>query len=149
MDLADHIPNLLRPVERLLIGGRVDADGLNAARAEGVTQVIDLLPELEHCGFDEAAAAARIGLAYVNLPITGAADLSRENVLAFDRLLAPADPACRLVHCASGNRVGALFALRAGWLQGLPFPRAMQIGRDHGLTKLEPVVAQLLTHGSP
>lgn len=144
MSLAEQIPNLLRPQDHVLTGGRVDANALLAAKEAGVSRVIDLLPEHERGGFDESAACAAIGLAYVNLPIVGAADLCREKVAEFDRLLAQATQQTVLVHCASGNRVGALFALRAAWLQGLPLPRAMQIGRNHGLTKLEPVVAALL-----
>ena len=44
----------------------------------------------------------------------------------------------------SGNRVGALFALRAHWLQGLPAVEALAVGRRYGLTKLEPLVMQIL-----
>lgn len=142
--MTHSIPNLLHPSTHILVAGKLDADSIIQAKAEGVAHIIDLLPDTEHAGFDEAAASKVLGIRYSNLPIFGAADLTRENITAFDRLLDdPAQPVT-LVHCASGNRVGALFALRAGWLQKLPFSQALQIGRNHGLTKLEPVVAQLL-----
>src|SRR5690606_4186192 len=65
--------------------------------------------------FDEASAVHAAGLRYSNLPLAGASDLTRENVLAFDTLLAGAERPL-LVHCASGNRVGAMAALlAAGW----------------------------------
>ncbi|HKJ95517.1 MAG TPA: hypothetical protein VKA32_07805, partial [Gammaproteobacteria bacterium] len=49
-----------------------------------------------------------------------------------------------MVHCASGQRVGALVALKAGWIDGLPVDQAMEVGRKAGLERLEPVVrAQL------
>ena len=35
-------------------------------------------------------------------------------------------------------------ALRAAWVQGLPAAEALQVGRRYGLTKMEPLVAQLL-----
>ncbi len=142
--MSDIIANALHPDPGTICCGRMDAIALAAAKAAGVSRVIDLLPENERAGFDEAAACAALQLDYAWLPIAGAADLSRENIAAFDRLLA-AVPAPRvLVHCASGNRVGALYALRASWLQGKSPLQALALGRAHGLTKLEPVVAQLL-----
>ncbi len=49
-----------------------------------------------------------------------------------------------LVHCASGNRVGALFALRAAWLDGKEKDLALKIGRERGLTSLEKTVSEML-----
>jgi len=54
------------------------------------------------------------------------------------------NPSPVLVHCMSGNRVGALFALRAFWLQGMSAVEALAVGRRYGLTKLEPLVVQIL-----
>ncbi|MGD9583304.1 MAG: sulfur transferase domain-containing protein [Lysobacterales bacterium] len=142
--MSDVIANAQRPDPGTLCCGRMDASALAAAKAAGVEWVIDLLPETECAGFDEAAACAALQLGYARLPIAGAADLNRENVAAFDRLLADSPAPMVLVHCASGNRVGALYALRAGWLQGKSPLQALAVGRAHGLTKLEPVVAQLL-----
>ncbi|MDR5880476.1 hypothetical protein [Caballeronia sp. LZ032] len=50
-----------------------------------------------------------------------------------------------IVHCGSGNRVGALFALRAAWVKGVDVPKAIEIGRQHGLTKLEDDVRRILS----
>lgn len=142
--MSDTFANALRPSPDTVCCGRVDTACLIAAKVSGVDRVIDLLPESECAGFDEAAACAELGLHYARLPISGAADLSRENVSAFDYLLGAPPAAKVLVHCASGNRVGAIYALRAGWLQGKSLPEALALGRAHGLSKLEPVVAQLL-----
>ena len=142
--MSETLRNALRPDPGTLCCGRLDQAALVAAKAAGVVQVIDLLPESECQGFDEAAACADLQLGYARLPIAGAADLSRENVMAFDRLLAATAAPLRLVHCASGNRVGALYALRAGWLHGKSPIQALALGRAYGLTKLEPAVAQLL-----
>src|SRR5690606_40391195 len=109
---------------------------LPALRAAGITHVIDLTPDAETPDFDEAAAVSAAGLAYNNLPIAGATDLNRESVDAFDQLLRGIEgPA--LVHCASGNRVGALAALRAAWLQGADDETAIAEGRRWGLRSLE------------
>ena len=139
------IPNLLFiESNNHYAGGYVSPEALEQVKARGITHVIDMLPDNEHGGFDEAAMAGELGLFYAHLPIQGGYDLSRENAEALDRLLAGAEGNPVLVHCMSGNRVGALFALRAAWVQGLPPLEALQVGRRYGLTKLEPLVMQLL-----
>ena len=43
-------------------------------------QIIDLTPDAETPDFDEAAVVRAAGLAYANLPLSGPADLTLENV---------------------------------------------------------------------
>lgn len=124
------------PVEGIHSGGRISADDLPALRAAGIRHVINLAPAAETPGFDEAGAVRAAGMRYDTLPIAGAGDLDREAVVAFDRLLqAAVGPT--LVHCASGNRVGALAALRAAWLHGADEEAAVEEGRRWGLRGLE------------
>ena len=137
------IPNLLQ-LGNVYVGGYVSPEALSAVKAAGITHVIDMLPEHEHGGFDEAAMAADLGLYYAHLPVLGGNDLNRDNAQALDRLLGEIGDTPVLVHCMSGNRVGALFALRAAWVQGKPAAEALLEGRRYGLTKLEPLVIQLL-----
>lgn len=142
--MALPIPNLLFVEPNHYAGGYVSPEALTQVKAAGITHVIDMLPDNEHGGFDEAAMAADLGLFYAHLPIQGGHDLNRDSAEALDRLLAEAGDTPVLVHCMSGNRVGALFALRAHWLQGVPAVEALQVGRRYGLTRMEPLVAQLL-----
>lgn len=131
------------PVAGIHAGGRIGADDLPALRAAGIVHVIDLTPDAETPGFDEANAVRAAGLAYDNLPIAGADDLGPASVAAFDQLLRDVEgPA--LVHCASGNRVGALVALRAAWLQGADEDAAIAEGRRWGLRSLETEVRNRL-----
>jgi uncharacterized protein (TIGR01244 family) len=112
--------------------------------AAGLRSVIDLRPASEQPQRDEAAEVAAAGMRYLKLPIADAQALGRDTVVQFDRALGLL-PAPVLVHCASGNRVGALIALRAAWLQALPATMAIDLGRVAGLTGLEPRVRQLLS----
>jgi uncharacterized protein (TIGR01244 family) len=111
-----------------------------------VKHVIDLTQESESPDFDEASALAAADIAYDRLPIAGADGLTRDNVVAFDRLLASAEEPV-LVHCGASNRVGAMAALRAGWLQGKDVEEALAIGREWGLKGLEPAVRGKLEAG--
>ncbi|KAF1686247.1 hypothetical protein B1992_08420 [Pseudoxanthomonas broegbernensis] len=131
------------PVPGIHTGGRITVEDLPALRAAGITRVIDLTPDAETPGLDEAAAVRAAGLSYDNLPIASAADLNHESVAAFDQLLRAADGST-LVHCASGNRVGALAALRAAWLQGAGEEVAIAEGRRWGLRSLEGEVRKRL-----
>lgn len=127
-------------------GGQPSAEDLAAFAATGGVHVIDLRGPAESRGFDEAGITRRFGMHYHNLPITGTAGLTRDNVQALDRLLAQTveQHEKTLLHCASGNRVGALMALRAKWLQGSSEAEALAIGHAHGMTSLEAQVRELL-----
>ena len=130
------IEGTLAPERGIVVGGRLDDARVETVRAAGIRQVIDLTPDAETPDFDEAAVVEDAGLAYANLPLAGAADLTRANVLAFDRLVRGAERPV-LVHCASGNRVGAMAALRAAWIDGASLEDAIAIGKAWGLKGLE------------
>lgn len=140
-----HLPNVIHLSTRLAVGGQPTASQLVDAKAMGLKQIINLRPTTEDAGFDEASEVTEMGICYHCLPISGRGDLSIENVRRFDALLSQAGNDSTLVHCASGNRVGALFALRAAWLQGRDTETALQIGKQHGLTAMLDAVRDILS----
>lgn len=140
---ALQLPNLGQPRPGIYTSGRVSPEDVAMIEAAGIRQVIDFSQDSETPGFDEAAAMRAAGIRYHNLPVAGAHDLSRERVHAFDRLLAQAEGPV-LVHCASSNRVGAMAALRAAWIEGQPVEDAIAKGRAWGLGSLEGAVRERL-----
>lgn len=130
----------------IVSAGRLAAGDIATLQAAGIRHVIDLTPDAETPDFDEATAVRDAGLAYANLPLAGASDLTRDNVQAFDTMMREAEHPL-LVHCGSGNRVGAMAALRAGWIDGQPVEQAIATGRQWGLTGLEEEVRQLIEAG--
>lgn len=140
------IANARAPATGIVSAGRLAAEDIATLRDAGIRQVIDLTPDAETPDFDEASAVRDAGLAYANLPLAGAAGLTRENVQAFDTLLREARHPV-LVHCGSGNRVGAMAALRAAWIDGQPLEQAIATGRAWGLTGLEDEVRQRIEAG--
>lgn len=125
-------------------GGQPTVEQLQALPTHGIAVVIDLRADTETPDLDEAAMVRGLGLDYRNLPVGGAAGLTRDNVQALDRLIADAGDRPLLVHCASGNRVGAMMALRERWLRGATPEQALAVGRDWGMKSLGPDVDALL-----
>ena len=138
------LPHVSFPAPHRVASGRLQASDIAALKAAGVAQVIDLSVDSETPAFDEAAAIRQAGIGYANLPIHGAGDLTRANVIRFDRLLREAGAQETLVHCASSNRVGAMIALRAALIDGKSSEAALAEGRRWGMKSLEPVVRERL-----
>lgn len=131
------------------VSGQPTAEAIAQLRSAGITTVIDLRPDEETPDMDEKAVAAKSGLKYRALPIAGAADLTRENVVRFDRLLKETASENTLIHCASGNRVGAMLALQARWLQGKSAEESLAIGKAGGMTSLAAEVQKLVEATPP
>jgi uncharacterized protein (TIGR01244 family) len=136
------------PVPGVLVAGRIATGDIESLREAGIRHVVDLTPDEETPAFDEAAAVRAAGLGYSNLPLRGAADLTHANVVAFDALMRDARQPV-LVHCASGNRVGAMAALRAAWIDGKPVDDAVAVGKEWGLAGLEDDVRLQIATGAP
>lgn len=140
------LSNLAEPAQGVFTSGRLTDADMASIQRSGIREVIDLTLDSETPDFDEAAAARSRGLVYRNLPIEGARGLSMENVVAFDVLLRSAKRPV-LVHCASSNRVGAIAALHAAWVDGASTEQAIAIGKSWGLKGLEAEVLTRLQSG--
>ena len=139
------LPNLASPAPHLATAGRLQASDIPVIAKAGVRHVIDLTVDSETPDFDEAAAVRGAGMQYENLPIRGAEDLTQDNVARFDRLITEVGTTPTLVHCSSSNRIGAMAALRAVWIQGQSVDAALEEGRRWGLKALEPAVRERLS----
>jgi len=69
--------------------------------------------------------------------VADAEDVTQENAEELAAIVDNANLRPVLLHCSSGNRVGALFAARAYYLAGEDVEQALQVGRTSGLTRLE------------
>jgi uncharacterized protein (TIGR01244 family) len=139
-----NLPQQGHPLASVVTAGQPSASQFSAIKAAGVSKVINLRPETEDAGFDEAAVVKGLGMEYQVIPVAGPDDLSLNSAKALDKALYEAGDAGVLIHCASSNRVGALLALRAAWLQGASDESALALGEAGGLTKMLPMVQQLL-----
>jgi uncharacterized protein (TIGR01244 family) len=137
------IPNAKTPFPKTLVGGQPSIENIRAAHKAGYKTIVNLRPKSEFTAWNEAALVQELNMNYVLIPVSSEGDLNTDNVRKLDLALNAAGVGPTIVHCASGNRVGALFALRAR-LQGSSVEMAVDIGKSAGLTSLEPVIRKLL-----
>ena len=133
----------VEPVDGITSSGQPDRESLQVFADAGYAAVIDLRGAEENRGFDEPAAAQELGLEYVAFPIEGRDAINFDNARALDDLIRSQNGPV-LVHCGSGNRVGALLALRASLL-GADDTASLETGRAGGLTRLEDTVRERLS----
>ena len=93
-----------------IAAGQPDEAQVAKLASKGYVALIDLRGEEEDRGFDEVAAARAAGIEYSALPIGDEDAINLENARKLGDLLDSFDGPV-VVHCASGNRVGALIAL--------------------------------------
>ena len=139
------IPNATVPMPGVVSGGQPTEAQIESAAERGYRTVINLRTEQE-AGFEwERELVESSGMRYVHIPVAGGDGLTRENVEALDAALAEArEEGPVLLHCGSGNRIGAMLALRAAWVEGSDPDTALQYGLGTGLTGLEPKTRELL-----
>ncbi len=142
---ADASPSILhrQPLPRVYSSAQPNAGDWADIAAHGVTTVIDLRTDAERPGRDEAAEVSAAGLDYRQIAVAGPQDLTPEAAHALWQTIEAA-PGKVLVHCASGNRAGALLAIAAAREGGMTPERALEVGREAGMASTEPRVREVL-----
>lgn len=141
--------NAHEPVPGLLTAGQLTEAQMEALIQAGFKTFVSLrLPTEDGAGWEEAYAARR-RVSFTRVPVDGRVGLTRANAEAVDLILKAAGDGKTALYCGSANRVGALLAMRALWLEGATPDQAIALGRAAGLTSLEPDVARLLAAGTP
>lgn len=135
------------PVDGVTASGQPDEAALEIFADAGYVGVVDLRGPGEDRGFDEEAVIEELGMHYMALPIESKDAVTFENAQRLGDILDELDGPV-LVHCGSGNRVGALFALRRS-SEGADEEAAIAYGEAAGLTSLEETVRTRLAEGTP
>lgn len=128
--------------KKTVSAGQPDNAVLSTFAEAGYIAVVDLRTDKEDREIDEAVTVMGLGMSYVSMPIDSEKDINFEKAAELDKILSGFDGPV-LVHCASGNRVGALFALREK-ANGATNEAAIAAGKAAGMTRLEPEVTKIL-----
>ena len=126
------VANYTRVDATVACAGATPVQALPELKKNGFASVINFrMPQEQGANIDEAkATAAQVGLKYIHLPHqTPTAEIAE----AF--LKAVADPANQpvYIHCASANRVGAMWFIKRVKLDGWDTDRAMKEAEAIGL----------------
>lgn len=141
------VQNVAAPLPNLITTAQPTRDQLDGMMAMGYRNFVSLqLEEEPGAGWEEEAVPGAGGR-FSRIPIGGPDDLTRENVERLAAILEETGEDQTVLYCASSNRVGALLALKAFWIDGADAEEALALGRAAGLRALEPNVRSLLEAG--
>lgn len=111
-------------------GGAISAEQVATLPSKGYTTIISLRSERESGVKEEMAAADAAGLNYVSVPV-GGRDFTLEHAKQVSDAIA-ASSGNVLLHCASGGRVSAVWALTRAIDEGLSPEAAGQVAAKEG-----------------
>jgi|CXWL01.1.fsa_nt_gi protein tyrosine phosphatase (PTP) superfamily phosphohydrolase (DUF442 family) len=141
---APLLLNARNPLPGLLTGGATnEVDELSRLAAAGYRTYVDLRSDQE-VKAEIGPRAEVTGIAYWRLPVTGEGELDLTTARALAAILGDHTRYPIALACASGNRSGALLAVKAFWLDATRADAALELGQRAGLTRLEPSVRVLL-----
>ncbi len=134
----------------VLAAGQPTAAQMKRLAEAGYNTDIDLRRPSEERGFEEPQVAKQEGLTYVNIPVSLEL-LDRATIERFIRVFADAKRPV-VVHCASSNRVGALYYAYLVEHKGMAPAKAMPLALKAGLhepkliEKVQSLVASAESH---
>jgi uncharacterized protein (TIGR01244 family) len=113
-----EIRNFLWVNAEFCTAGQPTVEQLAGLQTQGVRSVLNLRPAAEYDATAEEARVRELGMAYYNIPVSGA-NIQDSQVEEFLRLSDNSANQPMFIHCASANRVGAFWlirrVLRDGW----------------------------------
>jgi uncharacterized protein (TIGR01244 family) len=113
-------------------GGQPALEELAELAELGYGLVINLRRPSEPLAAEEGDLVRAAGLDYVAIPL-GSADLTADHARHLAELLRERATGHVLLHCASGNRVGALWGLHIGLRDGLGIAETLEVARASGM----------------
>ncbi len=129
--------------QNILTGGQPSASDLNILAKRGLKRIINLRNHNEFDEYNEEALAKSLNIEYIHIPVAGAKGLTKDNIAAFSAAINASDE-LTLVHCASSNRVGALFALDAALNNKNKLEQSLKVGEKAGLGSLKSKVIKII-----
>ena len=119
------IPNAVRHSDGTLTGGQPSDEQLKDAKEQGFKTIINLRTAGEDAD-KQGAQVEALGMKSVWLPIAGKKGLTAENARRLAKALEES-PKPVVLHCGSGQRVGALMALKAHFTDGEASAKALEM----------------------
>lgn len=123
----------LRVTPHIATSGALSKDGIQELVKHSFQTVIDLRSESEGTPSEKKAVEAA-GMVYINIPVTSEG-INESQLTAFKQALEQAAPPI-LIHCATGNRAGAMwtaYRLSEGIAPEIAFKEGRAAGMNAGM----------------
>ena len=141
--MTSNINGLHHVEATVFASGQPTKTHLIALKDAGIMNIINLRPESE-IDWNEAMHVRQLGMKYHSIPISGVYDMTNENAVLLQNKLTELDGQSVLVHCSSGNRLGALIAIDQYMSKQKSVEFAIKQGKLWGLASKEDVVRGVL-----
>ncbi|TVR94585.1 MAG: hypothetical protein EA418_09785 [Wenzhouxiangellaceae bacterium] len=138
------LDNACLPEPGLMVGGCPSDRDLARLKRAGFKTVLDLRESKEWSGDDFAGRVKQAGLRFLQLPVSGLESVDESLTRQFWAYWNDARLKPMLVHCASGNRVGAMLALAARRHGKVDVEQAIDSGLAAGMKAAEPIIRKTL-----
>ena len=123
----------LHVLDDIFLAGQPSAADFAEFKKRGVKSVLNVRTK-EEIDFDEAKTLKDLGLSYHHIPIAGPNALTDENFDKIRKLLNTKEERPLLFHCASANRVGAVWLAHRVLDGGLTYDAALIEAKAVGLS---------------
>jgi uncharacterized protein (TIGR01244 family) len=130
--LKEQVPHLRCVDDRLATGGQPEDGAFGELGRQGFHSVVNLRTSAEGAPIDrERRLVEAAGMRYLGVPVDGA-DPTAESVADFLEIVRDASNYPMLIHCSTGNRVGAYWMIHRvlddGWSEDAAETEARAIG---------------------
>jgi uncharacterized protein (TIGR01244 family) len=140
-----RLPNFQVPLDSVLTGGQPTFDQIKQAAETGFKAVVNLRTDKELPDpAQELTWVEGAGMKYFHIPISVPEGFTPQKAKVFADVLSKPENYPLIIHCKSGNRVGAMFALKAFHIDEMEMEEALLIGERAGLIKLAPTIRKIL-----
>ena len=132
-EMSEQFNNVFQDGDFYFAGLPTEA-GIKSASERGVTVIVNLLPAEQQAGrvsFDEPALVNSLGMRYESIPMVPST-FSTDDIDRLAAIINDADGPM-LIHCASSNRVGGIWAAYLHRHQGYTLDEALKVGTAAGL----------------
>ena len=138
------LPNGQVPFDGVLTGGQPTFDQIKQAAETGFKAVINLRTDNELPDpAQERSWVEGSGMQYIHIPVVVTEGFTPQKAKVFAGALSKPENYPMIVHCKSGERVGAMFALKAFHIDEKEIEEALAIGERAGMVRLAPTVRKI------
>ncbi|MBI1900765.1 MAG: hypothetical protein HYS13_06600 [Planctomycetia bacterium] len=122
----------LHTLSGVFLASQPQKEDFQHAKDGGIKTVVNLRKK-EELDWDEEAHVRELGMAYLNFPFQAPKELTDEVFNGVRKLLVDKEKRPLLLHCASANRVGAIWLAHRVLDGGLTYEAALEEAKTVGL----------------